>query len=164
MRDKIYGHKHDDFIVIDRGRTARPGFALVECLVLIIVAGITLMALMSTVSESLRLHSQTRASIDAHLLAQSWFDTLEACKSADITASKFSNTAQGVTTKLGGTVTGNSHSIRGMKLVPEMTADTGFINVSLAIDASIAAPLHLSFSRKINAYSEETVPDNSGRR
>lgn len=149
----------------------RRGFALMECIFLILVVSVVLMALLSTVAYSMRLREHGQTDIDTYLLAQSWFDALEVA-SPDLIISNFDGEAKKASVNLGGKVVGGHMVIRGMELSPLLDVNLQNIGV-LRVNLRILKPdppdpsgrrTELTFTRNLNLFSSETVPDNLIRR
>ncbi|NLL36006.1 MAG: type II secretion system protein [Fretibacterium sp.] len=143
--------------------SARRAFALVETLILIVIVGVALVALSETVVWSLKVRAASHADIDAYLLAQSWFETLEHNSPSDLTKN-FDACVQMAGVALGGKFQSGEMWIRGMRFDAkrDLHEAEGFLRVTLTVRKPRVGDVMAtaSFSRNINLFSTETVPDN----
>jgi hypothetical protein len=136
------------------------GVSIVECLILIIVLGITMGGIISTVLWASDLTSFNRAELGMRTVAASVFESLEAISPADLDAN-FDLAVAGVITTLGGNVGGSGNILGGFTLdARSISSVNGVRTISLTISVpSSKKRMPLVLERCINSFSEDTVDD-----
>ena len=151
----------------DRIKTGKhKGLGIVECIILMIVLGISLWSIMSTVAWSTELQTFARNALDARILASSWFEVFESVNPEPVDSSF---TMQSASDFVAGFLDGNysgtypNYTINSFRVfVNEVTSADGVRSVELRVDAAgdVKRKKPLVLLRQINARSGETVSDD----
>ncbi|MDR1874242.1 MAG: hypothetical protein LBQ90_04410 [Synergistaceae bacterium] len=136
--------------------SARPGFTIVECILLILILGIAVEAILSSAIWASSLGTFSREELKAHFIAVGLFDTLEAIPPASFDVD-FDGAVREAIIAMGG----NGDCLHGHKVtVDNIASANGVRTVELTLSASAAskkAPLVMR--KSINSLSEKTVGD-----
>jgi hypothetical protein len=139
---------------------------IVEVIILMIVLGIALWGIMSTVAWSTELQTFARISIDARILASSWFEVFESVNPEPLDASFTMQSASDYVAEVlypGGNKAYPNYVIHGFRVnVNETSLANGVRSVRLRILAGgdVKRKNPIVVSRQINARSSETVSDD----
>ncbi|MDR1978384.1 MAG: hypothetical protein LBQ42_06590 [Synergistaceae bacterium] len=136
--------------------TARPGFTIVECILLMLILGISVGAILSSAIWVSNLGTFSREELKAHSIAAGLFDTLEAMPPASFDVD-FDGAVREAIIAMGG----NGDYLHGHKVtVDNISSANGVRTVELTLSAPAAskkAPLVMR--KSINNLSEKTVGD-----
>jgi hypothetical protein len=166
------GEKEGSFFMLHTKRMRfrrREGVSIVECLILMIVLGITLWAILSTAAWSTELRVFAKQEIDARILASSWFEVFESVDPEPKPPHppfNLDDTAAYVAEFLDPNTSGTAATgfmIHGYRvLAEEVDNDDGVRTVRLTLRWGPGAKRKNPFAlvRRINAKSSETVSDD----
>ena len=144
----------------------RKGISIIESIILMIVLGIALWAIMTTIAWSTELQTFGRQNMDIQILATSWFEVFESVNPEPFDATfTMANAANRVAQFLDANSTRNwpNYTIRGYRVHVTgdeyMMAPNGVRTVELSIQGD-GTRRPVVVSRRINARSSETVSDD----
>ena len=145
----------------------RKGVSLIEVIILLIVLGVTLGAVFTTMAWGSKSYIFNKQDKESRELLFSWAQTFESLWPTDETnsndASSLTSTAneqaQETTRRLGGNVTGTRMRIKGYDIAARPTAtNNGKIDLLITISTDQKAVVNLT--RSYNIYTTETVSDD----
>ena len=131
----------------------RRGISMIECLILMVVLGISIWAVMAALVWSMDLQTFSRHDIGSYMYASNWFEALESLPPGTLAASDFNDAVVAVKNLLG---TGNAYRIEATRTGPS----SGVYTVELKIFSTSSMRPPFVVSRDINEFSNETVPDD----
>ena len=147
----------------------RKGVSIVESLIILVVLGISLWAIMTTIAWSTDLQTFSRQHIDMQILATSWFEIFESVNPEpfddDFTMATASNRVA-LFLDTGSVRTWPNYVIHGYRVNvsgdESGMAPNGVRTVTLRLESAGGARSKkpVIVSRKINARSSETVSDD----
>jgi type II secretory pathway pseudopilin PulG len=147
----------------------RKGVTIVECVILMVVLGISMWAILSTAVWSAELRAFAKEEINARILASSWFEVFESVDpepQPPLPPFDMNDTAAYVAKVLDPNASGNPLSgfaIQGYRVLAEETANTeGVRSVRLTLRWGRGSKRENPYVlvRRINARSSETVSDD----
>jgi hypothetical protein len=149
-----------------RGRTARPGIGIVECILLIIILGVTIAAILSTMEWGSRSYAFAREDLDRRVLLFNWFQAFESFYPG--VTNDFADACEQTTDFLGGQWQATSTSpptgeatVKGTRFQVRETANgDGILIMNITVRPSQRERSELVFSKRFNAFSSETVSDD----
>ena len=137
------------------GLRRRGAFALGEALILIIVVVIVFGGIFGSMMMAMRVRTFTQADLDAHLVAQSWFEAIRTTNKSilESSAAAFFNA---VADRLGWVREGAAYCWGGMVVRPSMAAA---VDGSYPVQLDVARPEggKLTFSGFVSAYEERSA-------
>lgn len=136
-------------------RRRRKGVSVVESMILMVVLGISIWAIMSTVLWASEMQSFSRQDIGARIVAASWFETADSIPPVSFD-SDFSDAIKIVLKQLGG----KNDVLWGFSIKPVLISTlNGAREIRLTIETSGKnAPFVIT--RSLNQISVETVSDD----
>jgi type II secretory pathway pseudopilin PulG len=133
------------------------GFSIVECVLLILILGVSIWAILSSAMGISNLGAFSREELKAHSVAAGFFDTLEAMPPASFDTD-FDGTVREAVAAMGG----YDDKLRGYKVVVENLASSnnGVRLVQLTLFTSpVSKKTPLIIRKSLNRFSEKTVDD-----
>jgi hypothetical protein len=149
-----------------RRRAARPGIGIIECLILIVILGVSIAAILSTMEWGSRSYAFAREDLDRRVLLFNWFQAFESFYPG--IANDFADACEQTTDFLGGQWRATSLSpptgevvVKGMRFQVRETANGGGIMImNVTVYPSQRERSELVFSKRFNVFSSETVSDD----
>ena len=143
-------------IKIRKGQRIRKGFTVAECVLLILILGVAIWAILSSIIGASHLGTSSRDELKARSVASGLFDTLEA-----IPPASFDVDFKGTVRKAIITMGGNGDTLHGYKVVVDNIASgNGVRLIQLTLSTSSASKKAPFVVRKsLNQLSEKTVND-----
>ena len=135
----------------------RKGLSIVECVILMIVLGISIWAVMSTALWTVEMETFARAETDARLLGASMFEHFEAVPPSSF-EDHFSEALEKVIHEMGGN--SSTSTIHGYHYkVVELSSENGVRVLELTLTPQNSKKTKITWERHINGFSHETVED-----
>jgi hypothetical protein len=133
----------------------RGGFSLVECILLLLILGLALGAVTSTLFWASNLGNFNRATLGMRTVASSLFEALESIPPAELD-SDFNNAFLDLITTLGG----SNGRLGGYSIAATAaSAVNGSREVTMTISQAVSKKGKYTLKRSINSFSENTADD-----
>ena len=146
----------------------RRAFALGETVVLLFVVMITFGGIFSSMGASMRMRSNAQVDLNSYLVAQSLFEALGSTNPNDITDQASLVTAvESAAQKLGGKKVGGRIMIRSYQMEPVYEGETDgckLVTIKVHTPKDLGNERILTFSRGLNSFRSDPVPDRAYRR
>jgi hypothetical protein len=137
---------------------------IVECLILIVVVGITFGAIFTTMAAATRSYAFSKQDKESRELLFSWIQTFEALwpGTYSVPKDKVDDAIEKTSNMLGGTWSGGKTHIRGYILtVADAEVDDGKLTLHVTIQGGDSRKALVDLTRIYNAFSNETVSDDA---
>ncbi|MDR1376372.1 MAG: hypothetical protein LBJ22_02580 [Synergistaceae bacterium] len=133
----------------------RRGISMVECLILLLILGLALEAIVTTMFWASDLGSFNRATLEMHTIASSVFEALEAVPPDDLSGD-FAGSFESVIASLGG----SGEWLGGYAVAATAgPADNGSRVVTMTVSQTLSKKADYVVKRSINSFSENTTDD-----
>jgi hypothetical protein len=138
----------------------RKGIGIVECLILMVVVGVTFGAIFSTMAWATRSYAFSRQDKESRELLFSWIQTFESLWPDAF--SDVDDAIEAASNMLGGTWTGGRAQIGGYTLTAlDSGLSEGHLELHVTIAVNDTRKTLVDLRRRYNAFSNETVSDDA---